>query len=226
MYRLLFFTLITTSIINASLLVVKDKKGNIISAKAITHSDNNLFLNQDDREWDIKALYKEIFSDVIRANRAKEAKERVKRIKKEIKEAKAKGIKYRLNPKDRAKLIQDAKYYRGGKYVWGGTTPNGFDCSGYVQYLYKKHKINLPRTAYSQSKIGKTIALKDIKKGDLLFFLTDKSRGIPITHVGIYLGNNKFIHAASRKDGIIISPINYGSYRDCFVTAKRVNKKS
>ncbi len=225
MYRVLLFIFITTYFINASLLVVKDKRGNIVSAKAIIHSDDNLFLNQDDREWDIKALYKEIFADVIRVNRAKEAKNRINRIKKEMKEAKAKGIKYKINPVDKAKLLQDAKYYKGGKYIWGGTTPNGFDCSGYVQYLYKKHKIKLPRTAYSQSKIGQTIAFKDIKKGDLLFFLTDKSRGIPITHVGIYLGDGRFIHAASRKEGIIISPITYGSYKRCFVTAKRVNKK-
>ncbi|SHO81478.1 NLP/P60 family protein [hydrothermal vent metagenome] len=225
MYKILSLILITTYIINASLLVVKDKRGNIISTKAIIHSNDNLFLNQDDREWDIGALYKEIFADVIRANRAKEAKDRIIEIKKEIKKAKAKGIKYILTQKQRVKLLEDAKYYKGGKYVWGGTTPNGFDCSGYVQYLYKKQKINLPRTAYSQSKIGKTIPLKDIKKGDLLFFLTDKSRGIPITHVGIYLGNGKFIHAASKKDGIIISPITYGTYRDCFVIAKRLDKK-
>ena len=119
-----------------------------------------------------------------------------------------------------------AKKYIGGKYIWGGTTPEGFDCSGYVQYLYKKHGVDLPRTAWSQSKKGKPVDLADLQKGDLLFFLTDKKRGIPVTHVGIYLGNGEFIHAASRKQGIIISPITHGKYRHCFVGARRVLKEA
>ncbi|PTB83656.1 hypothetical protein C9926_01800, partial [Sulfurovum lithotrophicum] len=127
---------------------------------------------------------------------------------------------------DKQKLLEDAKYFKGGKYVWGGTTPEGFDCSGYVQYLYKKHNINLPRTAWAQSKKGLDIKKDDLQKGDLVFFLTDKKRGIPVTHVGIYIGNGNFIHAASKKKGIIISPITHGSYAKCFVSAKRVTCKS
>ena len=124
---------------------------------------------------------------------------------------------------DQARLIEDAKYFNGGKYVWGGTTPKGFDCSGYVQYLFKKHNVNLPRTAWSQSKLGQKIVLTNLKTGDLLFFNTDKKRGIPVSHVGIYMGNGKFIHAASRKKGIIISPFA-GYYQDRFVVAKRIIK--
>ena len=118
--------------------------------------------------------------------------------------------------------MEDAKYFKGGRYVWGGTTPKGFDCSGYVQYLYRKYNINLPRTAYAQSKVGKTVDINHLKKGNLLFFLTDKSRGIPVTHVGIYIGNGQFIHAASTKKGIIISPINYGYYNKKFLFGKDV----
>ena len=113
-----------------------------------------------------------------------------------------------------------------GKYVWGGTTPKGFDCSGYVQYLYKKHNINLPRTALGQSNKGYKVDRQNLQKGDLLFFLTDKSRGIPVTHVGIYIGNNEFIHAASTKKGIIISPINRGYYSKKFLFGKRVLNKN
>jgi len=65
-----------------------------------------------------------------------------------------------------------------------------------------------------------------LQKGDLLFFLTDKKRKIPVTHVGIYLGDGKFIHAASKKKGIIISPIYSGYYSGKFVSAKRVLKES
>jgi cell wall-associated NlpC family hydrolase len=91
-----------------------------------------------------------------------------------------------------------------------------------VQYLYNKHNINLPRTAWAQSQKGTPVDKSNLQKGDLLFFLTDKTRGIPVTHVGIYLGDGNFIHAASKKDGIIISPITHGKYADIFVSARRV----
>ncbi|MFA7027822.1 MAG: C40 family peptidase [Sulfurovum sp.] len=117
-------------------------------------------------------------------------------------------------------VVQLAKDFLGSRYVWGGTTPEGFDCSGYVQYLYKKYQIDLPRTAWEQSKVGREVEPDELKKGDLLFFLTDPKRNIPITHVGIYQGNGKFIHAASKKEGVIISPVD--QYMDRFVIAKRI----
>jgi len=121
-------------------------------------------------------------------------------------------------------IIKNAKRYLGGKYVWGGTQPKGFDCSGYVKYLYAQQGIQLPRTAYAQSKVGKYVSKDSLKKGDLLFFLTDKKRHIPITHVGMYIGNDKFIHAASRKKGIIISSFSKSKYHKYFVKAKRIIK--
>jgi len=208
-------------LLNASLLIVKNPNGTVTKSKALTHQ-KNLFLVQKDREWDINALYRELFDEKIKAMRAKEARDRLERIAKAQEEAKAKGVEYKISAVDRAKLLEDANYFRGGKYVWGGTTPQGFDCSGYVQYLYKKQNIDLPRTAYSQSKLGQSVALNRLEKGDLVFFLTDKSRGVPITHVGIYIGEGKFIHAADKTRGVVISPILYGSYRKTFVTAKRL----
>ena len=115
-----------------------------------------------------------------------------------------------------------AKEYIGGKYIWGGESPKGFDCSGYTQYIYKQIGVALPRTALLQSKVGTAITNESYKKGDLLFFLTDKSRGIPITHVGIYLEDNKFIHAASTKKGIIISDLTKSKYGSLLVSATRV----
>ena len=114
-----------------------------------------------------------------------------------------------------------SKQYLGDPYVWGGNSPKtGMDCSGYTKYVFNKVGIKIPRTAYAQSKKGIPVKMKDLKKGDLLFFLTDKTRNIPITHVGIYLGHHKFIHAASTKEGIIISRLN-GTYQKKFVMAKR-----
>jgi cell wall-associated NlpC family hydrolase len=129
-----------------------------------------------------------------------------------------------LNKRRFDNIIDDAKKYLGGKYVWGGTGPKGFDCSGYIKYLYKQKGIELPRTAYQQSKVGKLVKRDELKKGDLLFFLTDKKRHIPITHVGMYIGNDKFIHAASKKKGIIISSLTKSKYNRYFVKAKRIIK--
>jgi len=120
------------------------------------------------------------------------------------------------------RVVKEAKRFLGGRYIWGGTTPKGFDCSGYVKYVYAKAGINLPRTAYQQSKVGKSVSRNRLKKGDLLFFLTDKKRHIPITHVGLYIGNDRFIHAASKREGIIISRLSKSKYNKFFVKAKRV----
>ena len=113
-----------------------------------------------------------------------------------------------------------AKKYLGGKYVWGGEQPSGFDCSGYTQYIFNKIGINLPRTAYAQSKVG-TKVQGSLQTGDLLFFNTDPSRGIPITHVGVYLEDGKFIHAAGKRKGIIISTLSK-RYQRTYRGAKRL----
>ena len=128
-----------------------------------------------------------------------------------------------LSMETNKKVEAISKQYLGDPYVWGGNTPKtGMDCSGYTKYVFSKVGINIPRTAYTQSKVGQTVDMKNLEKGDLLFFLTDKKRNIPITHVGIYLGDDKFIHAASSKKGIIISSLSTGYYSKVFKGAKRV----
>lgn len=121
------------------------------------------------------------------------------------------------------KIANQAVAYKGNKYAWGGTNPNyGADCSGFMQYLYKKEGLMIPRTANAQSKYGFSISKNELKKGDMLFFNTDKQRGLPVTHVGIYLGNGKFAHAKSRKAGIVITDVS--EYAKSFVVAKRFFK--
>ena len=217
------FTLLTLS--SANLFTITDKKGNVLQSKILEHSENE-YLAQKATEYSFQAIYDEIHRAENLARRAEAAKRRVAEIAKATAKAKKAGKTYALTEDDKKKLLDYAKFFKGGKYVWGGTTPKGFDCSGYVQYLYKKHGVNLPRTAWSQSKQGIAVDKAHLEKGDLLFFLTDKKRGIPVTHVGIYLGNGEFIHAASKKKGIIISPITHGHYADTFVSARRVVKHS
>jgi cell wall-associated NlpC family hydrolase len=224
MFRFVLCVSYIITLSSANLFTITDRHGNVQS-KSIEHKENAC-LNQKATEYSLQAIYDELHRAEYLARKAEAARQRAQRIAKAQAEAKKVGKTYKISPLDKQKLLEDAKYFKGGKYVWGGTTPKGFDCSGYVQYLYKKHNINLPRTAWAQSKKGVPVKKENLQKGDLLFFLTDKKRGIPVTHVGIYIGNGNFIHAASKKKGIIISPINHGSYARCFVSAKRVACKS
>ena len=221
MVKILTLSLLLFTFSIASIFTVTDKSGNIIKSKTISHTQNAC-LSQKSTEYSMQAIYDELHRAEYLARKAEAARKRAKRIAKAKAKAAKEGKNYTVSAEDRQKLIEDAKYFKGGKYVWGGTTPEGFDCSGYVQYLYKKHHINLPRTAWTKKKKGISVDKEHLQKGDLLFFLTDKKRGIPVTHVGIYIGNGNFIHAASKKKGIIISPVAHGSYAKCFVTAKRV----
>lgn len=115
-------------------------------------------------------------------------------------------------------IIKTAKTQLGVPYRWGGTTSRGFDCSGFVNYVFKKNGIALPRTAASMYKKGKKISKSNLKKGDLVFFQTYKKG---VSHVGIYRGNGKFIHASSSK-GISIDKLNSNYWKNKFYGAKRV----
>jgi cell wall-associated NlpC family hydrolase len=107
------------------------------------------------------------------------------------------------------KITSLAKKKLGRRYVWGATgAKNTFDCSGFTTYVYKKNGIKLPRRAIAQSKYGKYVSRKNLKKGDLIFFDTSKRRRGYVNHVGIYLGNGKFIHASSAKKKVVITRLS------------------
>lgn len=91
------------------------------------------------------------------------------------------------------KVVNEAKKYLGVPYLYGGSTPAGFDCSGLVQYVYKQSVgINLPRTTYEQDKVGKSVSMNSLLSGDLLFWIGDDGR---TSHVAIYIGNGSYIHS-------------------------------
>ena len=103
-------------------------------------------------------------------------------------------------------IISLAKTKLGRRYVWGATgVRNTFDCSGFTKYVYSKNGIKLPRRAIAQSKYGKYISRKNLKKGDLIFFDTSRRHKGYVNHVGIYIGNGKFIHASSAKKKVVIT---------------------
>ena len=107
------------------------------------------------------------------------------------------------------KITADAKKKLGKRYVWGASgTKNTYDCSSFTKYVYGKNGISIPRTSINQSKYGKYVKRADLKKGDLIFFDTSKRRKGYVNHVGIYLGNNKFIHASSAKKKVVVSNLS------------------
>ena len=111
--------------------------------------------------------------------------------------------------------------YLGTPYRYGGSGPGGFDCSGFVGYVYKQHGYNLPRTAADIYGVGVAVDKANLQPGDLLFF---KGRGTSyINHVGIYVSDNKFIHSSSpNSGGVIYSYLNNAYYSQTYVGAKRV----
>ena len=116
------------------------------------------------------------------------------------------------------KILKTAAQYKGVPYVFGGTTPNGFDCSGYVQYVFAKNGIRLTRTADTQALEGKFVSKKSLKPGDLVFFTTYEPGA---SHVGIYAGNNQFWNATSSR-GIMLSNLNDSYWGPRYYTARRI----
>ncbi|MGH4140597.1 C40 family peptidase [Clostridium sp.] len=130
-------------------------------------------------------------------------------------------------------LVSYSSTFLGMHYLWGGTTPalsditgkyisGGFDCSGFVQYIYKNFGITLPRTTMDQVNKGVSVNINNLQIGDLVFFTTDPVLPNEVSHVGIYIGNNKFIHSPKENDVIKISKLS-GYYKDKFVTGKRLS---
>lgn len=116
-------------------------------------------------------------------------------------------------------IISSAKQHIGVPYKFGGTTTSGFDCSGYVNYVFDQFDISLPRSSADMYTKGEAVQKADLQAGDLVFFETYKKGA---SHVGIYIGDNQFIHASTSK-GVITSSINDPYYWGSrYLGAKRV----
>jgi len=113
-----------------------------------------------------------------------------------------------------------AMVHLGLPYRFGGATRKGFDCAALVGAVFRRFGVELPRTAARQVLHGKEVPVDELAPGDLVFFRDTYRRGV--SHVGIYLGDGRFIHAAGRRRGVIISSIRAPYYAARYVGARRV----
>jgi len=120
-------------------------------------------------------------------------------------------------------VILTATNYLGTKYVWAANGPNAFDCSGFTKYVYREIGVTLPRYSGNQAKVGMKVAFDELQKGDLVFFDTEKKFKRRVNHVGIYIGDGKFIHASSANKKVVITSFDKKKfYKRRFLWGQRV----
>lgn len=122
---------------------------------------------------------------------------------------------------ERNLLVKVVKTFLGVPYRLGGSTLKGIDCSAFVKKIYQIFSVDLPRTAREQLHFGKGVEKKELEEGDLVFFRTRRAHG---THVGIYIGNNEFVHASSRKKEVKVDNLDMPYYDQRFLRGVRVKE--
>lgn len=123
------------------------------------------------------------------------------------------------SPHERSLFVRVAKGFLGAPYRLGGSSIRGLDCSAFVRKIYEFFDVNLPRTAKEQARVGMSVPRDELKEGDLVFFNTRRAYG----HVGIYIGNNEFVHAAAGRQRMVrIDTLDKPYYNKRFVKAVRI----
>ena len=126
----------------------------------------------------------------------------------------------RLTSPIKLSMLKSIDRYRGVPYKWGGATMKGMDCSGFTMKVFgESSNLNIPHNAAAQYKLGAKINRRQLKFGDLVFFRDIESRGV--SHVGIYIGNDEFVHASLSK-GVVNSSMNQKYYKKRYVSARRI----
>ncbi len=123
------------------------------------------------------------------------------------------------NPEERNLFVKVAKTFLGAPYRLGGSTLKGIDCSAFVRKIYQVFSVDLPRTAREQFCIGKKVEKGQLEEGDLVFFKTRRANN---THVGIYIGNNEFVHASSHNREVKVDNLNTPYFNQRFLRGVRI----
>jgi len=116
-------------------------------------------------------------------------------------------------------VVRTALAYRGARYARGGTSRGGFDCSGFTRHVFAQYGVSLPHSSAAQAGIGASVSRDALQAGDLVFFQTNR-RGI--SHVGIYIGNNSFVHASNHGRGVTVDSLGSSYYAPRYRGARRV----
>lgn len=124
--------------------------------------------------------------------------------------------------KSGAAVVAYAKQFLGYPYVYGGASPSGFDCSGFVKYVFAHFGVKMNRTASAQMDNGSPVSMSNLIPGDVVFFKKAGSSASRASHVGIYIGNGQFIHASTSSTGVIISKMSSAYYTSGFVGGRRL----
>lgn len=114
----------------------------------------------------------------------------------------------------RGQLVREALRHRGTPYVWGGSTPSGFDCSGFTSYVYGRFGTSMAHSTYAQFEAYPRVARDDLKPGDIVFFAG-------VGHNGIYIGNGRFVHSPRTGKSVEVQRLNGSWYRTTYVGAVR-----
>lgn len=124
-----------------------------------------------------------------------------------------------------SEIISTAIAFLDIPYIWAANGPTSFDCSGFTKYVFKEHGLTIPRYSGHQAKVGTKVTYAELKVGDLVFFDTDKKYKKKVNHVGIYIGDNKFIHASSAKKKVVITSFKKKRfYKKRFLWGQRIIK--
>lgn len=115
-----------------------------------------------------------------------------------------------------------ALQFVGYPYVYGGSSPSGFDCSGFTSYVYRQFGYSLNRSAASQLSNGTPVSMSELQPGDLVLFKKSGTGSKAASHVGIYIGNNQFVHASTSTVGVIVSSLSEAYYTIGFVGGRRI----
>lgn len=111
-----------------------------------------------------------------------------------------------------------AQQFVGYPYVYGGSSPSGFDCSGFMQYVFSQFGYSINRTATAQLANGYSVAYEDLRPGDIIYF----GYGSTASHVGMYIGNGKFVHAENSSTGVVITDLSVSWYANRYLCAHRI----
>lgn len=122
-------------------------------------------------------------------------------------------------PVDPSSVVRTALSLRGAPYAWGGTTPRGFDCSGFTHYVYAQHGVSLPRVAARQYRVGEAVSARELRPGDLVFFSTIAPGP---SHVGLALGDGRFVHAPSERGAVRVEDLSARYWQRRYLGARRI----